>query len=119
MKKSTIVIIGLASIVLLASLILIFTQFLPKIEKDEEEIKLKETLESMVKDYYDNEFKKVMPNFLESNGTLTVTLDYLQEVKKDISLFEEHKCDYNDTFVDIKYDEKDEYRLETTLKCED
>lgn len=118
MKKTTIAIIGLASTVLLASLILIFTQFLPKIQKDETEVMLKEKLEEMVKDYYDNDFKKLMPNFLESNESLTVTLDYLQGVNKDIEVFEEHNCSYNDTYVNIKFDEEKEYTLETVLNCE-
>lgn len=117
MKKTTAIIIGIASVVLIASLVLILIVFLPKLENDEKENLLKEKLTEMVSDYYENEFKVLMPSYLEQTGSLTVTLDSLQGMNKDISLFEEHSCDYTKTFAEVKKD-GDSYVIEAHLDCE-
>lgn len=119
MKKSTkIITIGLVSTVLLASLILIITVLLPKIKKEENEIEVRDTLEKMTIDHYENHFLNVMPEYLETHSSLTITLDYLQSVKKDISLFEKYSCDYDNTYAKIIADGEDgEYKVEVTLDC--
>ena len=119
MKKSTKIIVAIVSVVLIASLAVILVILLPKLQKDEKKNDLEENLKTMVVDYYENEFKKLMPDFLATNGYLKVTLDYLQGIEKDVKVFEEHKCDYNETYVDLIMDEGSEtYRTEVNLKCE-
>lgn len=121
MKKTTkIVTIGLVGIVMLASLILIFVHFLPRLQKDEREGNLKEALEAMVIDYYENDLKKLMPDYLDSMGYLKVTLDSLQGMNKDISEFEKSSCDYDNTYVEIDKDDNNKkgYTVNVVLKCE-
>ena len=120
MKKSTkIVTVSAIIITLIASLILIFTFLLPRRQEEEKKNDLEESLRTLAVDYYENEFKKLMPDFLKTNGYLKVTLDYLQGMEKDIELFEEHKCDYYDTYVDIiMNDDGETYRTEVNTKCE-
>ncbi len=121
MKKSTkIITIGLVSSVLLASLILILVYFLPRLQRDEKELSMKESLESLVVDYYENELIKLMPDYLDSMGYLKVTLDSLQGMNKNIKLFEDNSCDYDETYVELTKDEESEkgYKTEVVLKCE-
>lgn len=119
MKKSTkIVMFTVIGVVLIASLILIFAVWLPRLQKDEKIENLEKTLETMAVDYYENEFKKLMPNFLKTNGYLKITLDYLKGIDKDVKIFEDNKCDYNNTYVDIVKDGEENYKTEVYLKCE-
>ena len=60
-----------------------------------------------------------MPDFLNTNGYLKITLDYLNGINKDVKVFEENNCDYADTYVDIIKDGEDgSYKTEVNLKCE-
>lgn len=117
MKKSTKITIVLAGIILLASLILILVVFLPKLQHEEKEASLSEEFKTMVIEYYEQEFKTLMPNYLEQTGSLTVTLDSLQGMNKDISSFEKYSCDYNNTYAEIKKD-GDSYSVDVHLDCE-
>ncbi len=117
MKTSTKIIIAVvACLVLVATAVAVFTIFPPKTEEDKLEDNLSETLKTIAVDCYENEFKKLMPTILDTNGFLTITLDYLQGINKDISFFEEHSCDLNNTFVKIIKD-GDGYKTEVSLDC--
>lgn len=119
MKKHKKIIIGLAGILLLASLILIIV-FAPK--KDDPKQKLS-PLESKLKDiaidYYENDFKKFKPNLLASIGTFMITLDSMQGAEKDISEFEKHNCDYEETYANLIYVDEEHYDVEVHLACDE
>lgn len=104
--------IGLAGTLLLASLILVFSFRAFKDDYD-----LESELVSLVKEYYENDFKPVNEKFLSSNGLLVVDLEILESMKKDITHFKVKSCDYTDTYATISYDETDEYTIETHLEC--
>jgi len=114
MKKNKKLIIGLASIILLASLILIIVLVVknqkPSLEKQ---------LKDLAVEYYENDYKELYPNFLKQWKEFKIDLDGLKGVKKDVSVFEEHKCDMTETYVLFTYEDDDTYKTEVHLSCEE
>lgn len=78
--------------------------------------KLKKELTTIVTTFYDNEFVKINPNFINQWEYLRTDLEDLKELKKDITLFEKHDCNLNNTYVDIKKS-NDGYTTEVHLDC--
>ena len=111
MQKKTKITIGLAGIVLLASLILIVAM-INKSDRD-----LKKQLKEMAIDYYENDYKKFNPNMLKQWKELRIDLDALKGYEKDISSFEEHECDTEETYATIVYKDESSYETKIHLSC--
>lgn len=99
---------------LLASLILLFI-FIIFPERTEKH--LKEELETLAKTYYEEEFKVLMPKYLETHKELTIDLESLNNLGKDITEFEKNECDYTETKATLYYEDEDNYRIEVNLVC--
>ncbi len=114
MKKNTKIIIGLASIVLLASLILIIVL----VNRDKEP-SLEKQFSDMVVDYYENDYKKFNPNTLKQLKELRIDLDAIKGYEKDVSVFEEHNCNMADTYATLTYKDDTSYDIDVHLACEE
>ena len=53
-------------------------------------------------------------------GYFKLTFDSIKCIKKNIKLFEDNSCDYDETYVELTKDEESEkgYKTEVVLKCE-
>ncbi len=115
MKDKKKIIIGLVSIVILASLIFIIVFIVNK----KNDNNLEKKLSDMVVEYYEQEFVKIQPNFLKQWGEYTVDLDNLKGFNRDVSVFEEHNCDMTDTYVKLTYKDDSSYDIDVHLACEE
>lgn len=109
-KKSVILII-----VVLVVIISLFSIFMIN-NSNKKEISNK--LEDITLKYYNEEFVETMPGLLKRNGMLKITLSSLKQLKKDVSFFEKNKCDLENTYVILTYNEKNSYDIETHLDCD-
>lgn len=112
MKKKTKIVIGLASIVLLASLILIIVLI------NRNSSGLEKQLKDLAIEYYENDYKKFNPNILKQWKELRIDLDALKGYEKDISIFEEHGCDIEETYATLIYKDDNAYDTKVHLACE-
>ncbi len=118
MKKQTKIIIGLASIVLLASLILLII-FIFKKGEEKKTNPLETKFSDVAVKYYKKEIEPyVAKNYSNHLGYYIVNLNDLKQAKEDVSLFIEKNCDVNDTYVKFVYTEGTDYKTETHLACD-
>ncbi len=115
MKKNKKIIIGLASIILLASLIFIIIVCVNKHNTS----KLEDQLKTVAVNYYEEDYKFYYPDFLKTYKEFKITMDQLKRLQRDVSALEEKNCDEKETYVTFKYVEDDNsYTTDVHLSCE-
>lgn len=106
-KKNIIVLI--VGVIIIISFLFIIKKYNTK--------KIENELIEITTSYYEKEFVELMPTFLKRNGEVQITLKTLKQLKKDISFFEKKKCNLDNTYVTLKYNEKGAYDVEIHLDC--
>lgn len=112
MKKKNII-IGLASVIALASLV-----FIMILVFSNNETKLEKNLSTWASEYYDKEIKEQASGYVNYLGYYVVTVNDLKGYGKDISMFEKKSCDTTDTYAKLTFKEDKSYDVEVHLNCE-
>ncbi len=112
-KKIMITIVGLVSVLLASSILLFIFVVFPKRTQE----RLEENLKNLVVDYYETEFKTLLPTYLETRKELDVDLEILDGMEKDISEFIKNDCSLTGTYGKLTYKDDDTYDIEVILDC--
>lgn len=108
MKKKIIICVAISIILILGLMIIYKTTTKNNLEKE---------LVSIATNYYDNEFVNYVPNIIKQNSTIKIDVNMLKQVGKDVSIFEKHKCNLQDTYVILNFDDNSNYSTEIHLDC--
>ena len=108
MKKKIIICVVISIILILAFLF---------INKSINRNNLEKKLIEIATNYYNNEFVNYIPNVIKQNSTIKIDVNMLKQVKKDVSIFEKHKCNLQETYVILNFDNNSNYSTEIHLDC--
>lgn len=111
MKNKKTIIIGLASLLVLAGLIITIVLF-------NNNNKLENRLTKLATDYFENNIKEIGSDKAYYMGYYMVVLNDLKSADKDISMFEKKSCDMTDTYAKLTFKEDKSYDVEVHLNCE-